>query len=211
MASIRPTAQDLEGQITGVRQFDEMTTAATRGLRLLLECVGIADPEVLENTPRRVIDAIYYDMTEGYDLDPATLLARRFEAPGDDLVILKDVEFTSLCEHHLMPFTGHAHVAYIPNGFVVGLSKLARLVECYARRLQLQERMCAQIAGALIEHVSARGAACVVEASHSCLACRGARKQSSTFITSAMLGAFRENQELRQEFFAAIQLTHSKV
>jgi GTP cyclohydrolase I len=165
---------------------------------------------VQQNTPRRVIDA-FEEMTRGYDESPAEILATKFPAPGDDLVILKDIEFVSMCEHHLMPFSGQAHVAYIPVDSLVGLSKLARLVDCFARRLQLQERLTHNIADAINEFVSPRGAACVIEATHGCLSCRGARKQRATFITSSMLGAFRFDGELRREFFAAIQLTHTRV
>jgi GTP cyclohydrolase I len=212
MAVDSPASQD------GVREFavaDPATVdnnafvALEAGLRRVL---GIypTSPEVQADTPARVIRALY-EMTEGYEVGPEAILASRFPAPGDDLVILKDIEFVSLCEHHLMPFSGQAHIAYVPDTHVVGLSKLARLVDCYARRFQMQERLCHEIATAIMEHVSAKGAACVIEATHGCLSCRGARKSRATFITSAMFGLFRENGELRREFFAAIQLTHSRI
>jgi GTP cyclohydrolase I len=202
MAVVDSTAQVLARSVT-VREI------ARRGIGALLRTVPCAE-DVTEDTPERFVRA-FEEMTAGYALNPADILARRFPAPAEDLVILKDIEFTSLCEHHLMPFSGHAHVAYLPHRTVVGISKLARLVDCYARRLQMQERLCSEVAQALIEHVSELGAACVIEASHGCLSCRGARKQSSTFITSAMLGAFRTDPQLRGEFFSAIQLTHTRV
>ena len=202
MATVRATAQVLERPLV----------LAEDGIREMMRLIanGHVSEETLRNTPRRVVDALF-EMTDGYDENPADILACRFPAPGDDLVILKDVEFTSVCEHHMMPFNGRAHVAYIPNDFVVGISKLARVVDCFARRFQLQERLCAEIAGAILEHVSPLGAACLIEATHGCLSCRGARKQRATFISSAMLGHFRDKPELRQEFFAAINLTHSLV
>jgi GTP cyclohydrolase I len=164
------------------------------------------DGQVTRDTPRRVMKMLL-EMTAGYKLDPAAILATSFQANSDELVALKDIPFSSICEHHLMPFTGLAHVGYLPeDGFVVGISKLARLVDCFALRLQLQERMCQQIAEALIKHVSSRGAAVVIQAGHSCLACRGARKNDATFITSAMLGRFRDNGELRREFFGTLLL-----
>lgn len=199
MAAIRTAAQGLEGPLT----------LATAGLRALLAEMP-CPTEILEETPGRVVRALC-EMTRGYREDPAEILARQFPATSDDLVILKDIEFTSLCEHHLMPFAGHAHVGYLPNGFAVGLSKLARVVDCYAARLQMQERLCAEIARAIETYVSSFGAACVIEATHGCLCYRGAQKTRATFITSTMLGRFREDLALRQEFFDAIKLTHSKV
>lgn len=168
------------------------------------------DADVLNRTPYRVLDALA-EMLQGYKLEPGDILRQcLIPATHDNLVILKDVEFTSVCAHHLMPFSGMAHVGYIPDGALVGLSKLARLVDCLAMRLQLQERLCGEIAGALLEHVSGRGAACVIEATHGCLSCRGARKSRATFITSEMLGLFRDDAALRHEFFSAIELTHTR-
>jgi len=185
---------------------------AEDGIRALLRLTRHDTPELLKNTPIRFLSA-FFELTEGYnELDgPDILFAKRFPAPGDDLIILKDIEFVSICEHHLMPFGGQAHVAYVPEACVVGLSKLARLVDYYSRRLQLQERLTHQIATAIMTHVSAKGAACVIEATHGCLSCRGARKARATFITSSMLGLFRNNGELRREFFSAVHLTHSRI
>jgi GTP cyclohydrolase I len=202
----RPATQVMESQV----EQPTATRALEEGLRRMLACFPTS-PDVQQESPLRVISALE-EMTRGY-LESAEeiLVAAQFPAPGDDLVILKDIEFVSLCEHHLMPFSGQAHVAYVPEDYVVGLSKLARLVDCFARRFQMQERLGHEIAMALMEHVSAAGAACVIEATHGCLSCRGARKSRATFITSAMLGKFRAIGELRREFFAAIQLTHTRI
>jgi len=198
MAAFSPAAQSVEDQIGGVRQEFE------NALRNVLAMYPTSD-EVLRATPGRVIRALQ-EMTKGYDRDPAEILACQFPESCRDLALIRNVEFVSLCEHHLMPFVGHAHVGYLPDGKVVGLSKLPRLVQCFAQRLQLQERMTNEIASALLEHVSAKGAACVIEATHGCLSCRGALQKQAVFVTSAMLGAFRESGDLRREFFASIQL-----
>jgi GTP cyclohydrolase I len=141
------------------------------------------------------------EMTAGYKDDPAVVLGKTFEETYDELILLKDIPFTSLCEHHLLPFTGTVDVGYIP-GKVVGLSKLARLVDCFAKRLQMQERLTRQIGEALEQHLEARGVGVVVRGQHSCMACRGVRKSGSTMITSVMLGALRENSSARAEFLA---------
>lgn len=213
MAAIGSTTQDMAHPLS-TADFSPGSDCAKRiaaldGVRALLTTVPCTEA-VLEETPRRVLEA-FAEMTRGYKFSPAEILGCHFPAPGDDLIILKDIEFTSLCEHHLMPFTGLAHVGYVPDGYVVGLSKLARLVDLFAARLQMQERLTAEIATAILGHVSDTGAACVIEATHGCLCYRGARKQRSTFVTSSMLGAFRDDAQLRQEFFAAIHLTHSRV
>lgn len=154
----------------------------------------------LKDTPNRVVRALR-EMTEGYREDPAQILSKSFgdEKEYDEIVILQGIPFHSMCEHHLLPFTGHADVGYLP-GKVCGLSKLARLVDCFARRLQMQERMTSQIADALMLHLQARGAAVVLRASHSCMVCRGARKSGATMITSVTRGAFRDDPKARQEF-----------
>jgi GTP cyclohydrolase I len=182
---------------------------AQGAVRALLAHVGEdADRPGLVDTPRRVLDA-YSEMTAGYAIDPAALLARTFEQEGQScysgIVALRDVPFTSLCEHHLMPFTGYASVAYIcpPDAPLVGLSKLARLVDCYALRLQVQERMTAQIVDALVEHLEPDGAACVVRAEHSCLALRGARK-AAPMVTSELRGAFFHDAKAREELMALL-------
>ena len=204
MAVERPAAQALEDSL-GLGAGER----AAEALGQFLACYP-TNKAMQRDTPRRMLRALD-EMTDGYEQEPADILSAQFTAPSDDLVILKDIEFVSLCEHHLMPFAGQAHVAYVPDQYVVGLSKLARLVDCYAHRFQMQERLCYEVAVALVAHVSAKGAACVIEATHGCLSCRGARKQRATFITSSILGAFRSDGDLRREFYAAIQLTHTRI
>jgi GTP cyclohydrolase I len=143
----------------------------------------------------------------GLSEDPRRHLKTVFHEKYDEVVLLRDIEFHSLCEHHLLPFTGRAHVAYLPDGKVVGLSKLARLVEGYARRPQVQERLTMQIADALMEELAPIGAACVVEAVHTCMTIRGAKKHGSTMVTSALRGIFKENPASRAE---VLSLIHSK-
>ncbi len=172
---------------------------AEEAVSTLLQLIG-EDPQRngLRETPSRVCKALL-EMTAGYKEKPEEILGKVFEDSYDEIVILKGISFTSLCEHHLLPFIGTADVGYLP-GKVVGLSKLARLVDCFARRLQLQERMTRQIAEALIEHLSAKGAAVVIRAVHSCMACRGVKKSGAEMITSAMLGVFRDEAKARSEF-----------
>ena len=159
------------------------------------------DREGLLDTPARVARA-YLEILAGMREDPGAHLQRQFsqEQSGDDAVILRDIDFVSLCEHHLLPFTGRAHVAYLPShGKVTGLSKLARTVDVFARRPQLQEQLTAQIADALVEHLDPRGVAVVVEAEHSCLKLRGARKTGAEMVTTALRGELRWDRELRRE------------
>ncbi len=169
----------------------------------ILTAVG-EDPnrEGLLNTPNRVA-RMYEELLSGYRADPVKLINNAlFDVEYDDMVIVKDIEFSSLCEHHLLPFIGHAHVAYIPRGKVIGLSKIPRIVDMFARRLQVQERMTRQIANFLNEVLDARGVAVVVEAKHMCSMMRGVQKHNSSMTTSAMLGTFRENEKTRGEFMA---------
>ena len=168
----------------------------------LLQHIG-EDPkrEGLLDTPKRVLKALK-EMTVGYSQTADEVLSTMFEDRCDELVILKDISFVSMCEHHMLPFSGVAHVGYLPGDKVVGLSKLARLTEMYARRLQVQERMTQQIAGALMDNLDARGAAVVVEAHHSCMSCRGVKQQNTTMVTSSILGAIRLNPDLRAEFLS---------
>jgi GTP cyclohydrolase I len=166
----------------------------------LLELIG-EDPsrEGLRDTPRRHIKAML-EMTEGYKLKAEDVLKTTFDAEGyDELVVLKHIEFTSLCEHHLLPFSGTAAVAYLPGERIVGLSKLARLVEMHARRLQVQERMTSDIANDIQRVLGPRGVAVVVQAHHSCMGCRGVRKPTARMVTSAMRGTFLEKAEARAE------------
>lgn len=161
--------------------------------------------EGLQGTPDRVARA-WEEFFRGYDEDPREILARTFEEINgyDEMVMLKDIRFESHCEHHLLPIIGLAHVAYLPKTRVVGISKLARLVEAYAKRLQIQEKMTAQIAAAIDEVLQPDGVAVVIEATHQCMTTRGIHKPGSTMVTSRMLGSFRDNQSTRREFLAMI-------
>lgn len=170
-----------------------------RAVREILLAVGEdPDREGLIKTPNRVARA-YSELMAGLQDDPKRHLKTVFTEEYDEVVLLRDIEFHSLCEHHLLPFTGRAHVAYLPDGKVVGLSKLARLVEGFARRPQVQERLTTQIADALMEELSPIGAACVIEATHTCMTIRGAKKHGSTMVTSALRGIFKENPSSRSE------------
>jgi GTP cyclohydrolase I len=159
------------------------------------------------DTPGRVARA-YAEMFRGLGENAGVHLARQFdqEQAGDDVVLLRGIQFTSMCEHHLLPFTGRAHVAYLPNhGKVTGLSKLARTVDVFARRPQLQERLTAQIADALVGHLDPRGAAVMVEAEHSCLELRGAEKHEAQMVTTAFRGAFEHDRALRAELLGLMR------
>jgi GTP cyclohydrolase I len=170
-----------------------------RAVREILLAVGEdPDREGLEKTPNRVARA-YGELLAGLHDDPKRHLKTVFHERYDEVVLLRDIEFHSLCEHHLLPFTGRAHVAYLPDGKVVGLSKLARLVEGYARRPQVQERLTTQIADALMDELNPIGAACVIEATHTCMTIRGAQKPGSVMVTSALRGIFKENPSSRAE------------
>jgi GTP cyclohydrolase IA len=160
--------------------------------------------EGLVNTPRRVADSLRH-LTEGYGLDPAEIVGDAlFNEQYDDMVVVRDVNFFSLCEHHLLPFFGRVHVAYLPNGKVVGLSKVPRIVDAFAHRLQLQERLTRQIAEALNDVLEPNGVAVVIEARHLCMEMRGVEKQESDTLTSCMLGAFRDDARTRSEFLALL-------
>jgi GTP cyclohydrolase I len=159
--------------------------------------------EGLRDTPDRVLRA-WKELTAGYAQDPKAILARTFAEPCDEMAVVRDIPFRSTCEHHLFPFTGVASIGYIPDGRVVGLSKLARLVDCYALRLQLQERMTRQIAEAVMEHLSPKAVGVVVRGLHTCMSHRGVRKDGAAFTTSSMLGAMRDEPAARAEFLALI-------
>jgi len=163
--------------------------------------------EGLRRTPERFEKAFRF-LTSGYRQDPEKLLnGAMFSVCYDEMVVVKDIEVYSLCEHHLLPFFGKCHVAYIPNKKVVGLSKIARLVNMYARRLQIQERLTSQIANAIQEKLSPQGVGVIIEARHLCMVMRGVEKQHSAAMTSAMLGVFREHKQTRDEFLALVN-TH---
>ncbi|HUQ49269.1 MAG TPA: GTP cyclohydrolase I FolE [Terriglobales bacterium] len=165
------------------------------------------DPERdgLKNTPERMEKAMQF-LTRGAQEDPLKILrGALFDVNYDEMVIVKDIEMFSLCEHHLLPFFGKVHVAYIPKGKVIGLSKIPRLVDVFARRLQVQERMTTQIAETICEAVSPLGVGVVIEARHLCMMMRGVEKQHSATVTSSMLGAFRDEHETREEFLSLIR------
>lgn len=173
-----------------------------RAVREILLAVGEdPDREGLQKTPGRVARS-YAELMAGLGQDPRLHLRTVFHERYDEIVLLRDIEFNSLCEHHLLPFTGRAHLAYLPDGKVVGLSKLARLVEGFARRPQVQERLTTQIADALMEELNPIGAACILEAIHTCMTIRGARKPGSVMVTSALRGIFKENPSSRAEILA---------
>ena len=174
-------------------------------VKLLLRLIG-EDPnrEGLRRTPLRVKQSLQF-LTAGYRHDPAKILTRRFNIKQDEMVIVKDIDFFSLCEHHLVPFFGKCHIAYMPDKQVIGLSKIPRLVDAFARRLQVQERLTTQIAEAINEHLKPLGVACVIEASHLCMMMRGVQKQNSRAITSSMLGIFRSSEKTRAEFLTLIR------
>jgi GTP cyclohydrolase I len=180
--------------------------AFTNLVRKQLELMG-EDPnrDGLERTPLRVAKA-YEFLTRGYFQDPKQVLNDAlFDVKSDEMVIVKDIDFYSLCEHHLLPFFGKCHIAYLPSNKVVGLSKLPRLVEVYARRLQVQERMTTDIARTIDELIKPQGVAVVIEAQHLCMAMRGVEKQNSYALTSSMLGAFRNDARTRGEFLDLIK------
>ena len=162
------------------------------------------DREGLRKTPQRVAQSLGW-LTRGYQLDPMELLRKAmFKEPHESMVLVRDIDFYSLCEHHMLPFFGRAHVAYIPNGCIVGLSKLARVVEIYARRLQVQERMTDQIAEAVQCTMNPAGVGVVIEAYHLCMMMRGVEKQHSRTVTSAVRGVFREDPKTRDEFLRLV-------
>lgn len=174
-------------------------------VKTILEILGEnPDREGLLNTPKRVAKA-YEFITSGYWQDPKDVLNdAMFDSSNNEMVLLKDIEFYSICEHHLLPIIGRAHVAYIPDGKVVGLSKIPRMVNIYARRLQIQEQMTEQIAQALQDAISPKGVGVVIEARHMCIEMRGVEKINSTTTTSALRGMFIKNAETRKEFFDLI-------
>ena len=180
--------------------------ALERSVRDLLKELG-EDParEGLERTPSRVASALQY-LTSGYGKDVHEVLNEAlFTEEYDEMVVVKDIDFYSMCEHHLLPFFGRCHIAYMPGRKIVGLSKIPRLVEMFSRRLQVQERLTTQIAQTIDEVLQPRGVAVVVEALHMCMLMRGVEKQNSKAVTSAMLGAFRERPETRAEFMELIK------
>ncbi len=180
---------------------EEFEQAITKVLELLGE-----DPkrEGLLKTPNRVAKALKF-LTEGYEQDPKEILNQAlFSTSNDEMVLVRDIEFYSMCEHHMLPIIGRAHVAYIPDGKVVGLSKIPRIVNVYARRLQIQEQMTEQIADAILETIKPKGVAVVVHARHMCMEMRGVQKINSTTVSSALRGLFKSDERTRNEFYNLI-------
>jgi GTP cyclohydrolase I len=200
-SGIAPHAELRDGWLVFPWEHNDSAGPEDAVLRLLNFIGEDATREGLVDTPGRVCRSLA-ELTGGYNDDPATILSTVFTEQHDQMVVLDGVEFTSLCEHHMLPFVGTAVVGYVPRGKVVGLSKLARLVECYARRLQVQERMTEQIALALMTHLEPEGAGVVIRAHHSCMGCRGVRKPSARMTTSALLGIMRYSPDARSEFLA---------
>lgn len=191
---------------------DQASDAGDRDLKLeaqvrkMLQLIG-ENPgrEGLADTPKRVSGALHF-LTSGYGLSVRDVVSDAlFEERCEEMIIVKDVEFYSLCEHHILPFFGRAHIGYLPKERVIGLSKIARVVDVFARRLQVQERLTAQIARGLLDVLDAHGVAVVLEASHFCMVMRGVQKQNSKTVTSSMLGAFREDSRSRSEFMELIR------
>jgi len=204
-AQIAPDATLLDGWLVFPWETDDEREGPTDAVVRILSLIG-EDPnrEGLLDTPKRVVKA-FREMTEGYRLEPGDVLGTTFDVGDcDELVVVSGIHFDSLCEHHLLPFSGTAAVGYLPGERVVGLSKVARLVELYARRLQVQERMTTQIATAIMEHLNAQAAGVVLSGTHSCMSCRGVRKRA-TMTTSAMFGRLRDEHALRAEFLRLIE------
>lgn len=171
---------------------------------MLAELGEDPDREGLRETPARVARSMRF-LTRGYDQDPTAIIGGAlFKEDYEEMIVMKDIDFFSLCEHHLLPFFGKAHVAYIPAGRIVGISKIARLVEVFARRLQVQERLTKQVAQTMMEQLKPAGVAVVVEAEHLCMRMRGVEKQNSVVVSSAVLGVFRTSQETREEFMSLV-------
>ncbi len=178
--------------------------SAKEALQTLIRYLG-DDPcrEGLKETPDRILRS-YEELFGGYRRDPASVFKTFDDGACDEMVILKNIEFSSMCEHHILPFFGEAHIAYIPDGRIVGLSKLARLLEIFARRLQVQERLTTQVTQALDNFLKPLGSACVIQAKHLCMSCLGVSKKNAVMITSSLTGVFRQ-AEVRSEFFHLIR------
>lgn len=198
----KSTSNEGQGTCGGASAVDH--PRIERAVREILSAVGEdPDREGLRETPARVA-RMYAELFSGLHDDPKTHLQKFFTEQYDEMVLIRDISFHSMCEHHLLPFVGHAHVGYLPNGKVIGLSKLARVVESVARRPQVQERMTEEIANLLVEELGAKGVAVVIEATHTCMTIRGVRKPGSLCVTSAMKGLFRTNLSSRSEVMTLI-------
>lgn len=198
-----------ESELEGYTRIDEFSPEITRSLgehyKEILELIGEdSNREGLEKTPERVAKAMQY-LTQGYGVDPAKILeSAKFKEEYQQMVLVKDIELYSMCEHHMLPFIGKAHIAYIPNGYITGLSKIARVAEAFSRRLQVQERLTVQIRDCIQETLNPLGVAVVIEAQHLCMVMRGVQKQNSVTTTSAFTGEFLNKFETRQEFISLI-------
>ncbi|WP_114373694.1 GTP cyclohydrolase I FolE [Elioraea thermophila] len=201
--NVKTPAPLAEAPLSRRRPTREEAEAAVR--TLLLWAGDDPDREGLVDTPARVVRA-YEEFFSGYEIDPVELLARTFEETDgyDEMVLLRDIRLESHCEHHMVPIIGRAHVAYLPHKRVVGISKLARVVEAYAKRLQIQEKLTAQIANTINDVLQPKGVAVVIEAAHQCMTTRGIHKPGVSMVTSRMLGAFRDDAATRREFLAMI-------
>jgi GTP cyclohydrolase I len=212
--ALSTTAENVvPGPHQGRRDGQRPTRAeAEAAVRTLIRWAG-DDParEGLLDTPKRVVKA-YEEWFQGYHVDPAEVLQRTFEEVEgyDEMVLLRDIRFESYCEHHLAPIIGKAHVAYLPDRRVVGISKLARVVEAFGKRMQIQEKMTAQVAGVIDEVLRPRGVAVVIEATHQCMSTRGVNKQGVSMVTSRMIGAFRDDPNTRREFLGLIGNPHNR-
>jgi len=204
--AVKSPAKTAPREVKSIPTEKPSRAEAEEAIRTLLRWAG-DDPnrEGLLATPERVVRA-YEEWFGGYEVDPVDLLQRTFEETEgyDEMVVLRDIRFESHCEHHMAAIIGKVHIAYLPNRRVVGISKLARLIEVYAKRLQIQEKMTSQIANTLSEVLQPKGVAVVIEAAHQCMTTRGVHKSGVSMVTSRMLGAFRDNQATRREFLSII-------
>lgn len=197
-----PVAANVAAQPAKATEPRPSRSEAEEAVRVLLRWAGEdITREGLRDTPKRVVKS-YEEFFRGYDQDPVELLSRTFEEVEgyDEMVLLRDIDFESHCEHHMVPIIGKAHVAYLPDRRVIGISKLARVVDAYAKRLQIQERLTAQIAGAIDQVLKPRGVAVMVSSQHHCMTTRGVHKHGTQMVTSYMTGAFRDDSQLRREF-----------